>query len=357
MPDFRAAARRTSVVMSLVLAVLTAGGVLAWSASLRVDYTWHLPAGIPAPNVPHDNPMSEAKVELGRRLFYDRRLSVNGTLSCGDCHNQALAFTDGKARAVGATGDVHPRSSMTLANVAYLSRLGWANPLLDKLETQVPIPMFGEEPVEMGLAGRQDEVLSLIATDPVYRPAFREAFNGAFPYALENVVKAIAAFERTLISLDSPYDRYLRGDQAALSPAAKRGMALFYSERLECFHCHGGLDFSDATAHRGQSVAPGKFHNTGLYNVDGEGGYPRPNTGAADVTRDTADMGRFRVPTLRNIAVTAPYMHDGSVATLEDVIDHYAAGAGPPWARPVPTRSRAPSFPDSSSKKLRGAIS
>jgi cytochrome c peroxidase len=271
--------------------------------------------------------MSAAKVELGRHLFYDTRLSVTGNFSCASCHDQSKSFTDGKARGVGATGEVHPRGSMSLANIVYQPVLTWANPNMKRLEKQALVPMFGEHPVELGLAGKENEVLAKLKAEPRYQRLFPTAFPGeAELFTLDNVTKAIAAFERTLISGDSPYDRYLNGDQRAITASAKRGEQLFFSERLECFHCHGGFNFSQTEDHAGKAFAEIEFHNTGLYNLDGKGAYPKDNTGAHEITNRPEDMGKFKAPSLRNIAVTAPYMHDGSIATLEEVIDHYAAG-------------------------------
>ncbi len=303
-------------------------GVAFVAVALRdPGYRWDLPADVPLPPIPADNPMSEQKVELGRRLFYDTRLSVNGTTACATCHRQELAFTDGRARSVGATGELHPRGAMSLVNAAWTSRFTWANHLLDGLETQALVPMFGEEPVEMGMGGRQAQILDLIRTGDVYREAFPAAFpSDRDPYSVLNVVRAISTFVRSIASFDSPYDRYLRGDTEALQPAQVRGMELFFSERLECFHCHGGFTFTDSSTHADAVVARFGFHNTGLYNIGGTGDYPPDNTGLYDHTGERRDMGRFRAPTLRNVAVTAPYMHDGSMATLSEVIDHYARG-------------------------------
>lgn len=307
-------------------ALLLVAGALAYLAPSR-EYAWPLRDNLPRPEIPVDNPMSEVKAALGRRLFYDTRLSQNGTMSCGSCHLQALAFTDGRSRAIGATGEVHPRGAMSLVNVAYASRLTWANPLLDRLEDQALVPLFGDAPVEMGMAGREEHVAALLRTDGVYADAMPEAFPGdADPYSVLNAVRAIAAFVRTIVSFDAPYDRYLGGDESAMSAGAVRGMDLFFSERLECFHCHGGFNFTDSTTHASERVERVGFHNNGLYNVDGNGAYPADNTGLYDMTGERRDMGRFRAPSLRNIAVTAPYMHDGSMATLDEVIAHYARG-------------------------------
>ncbi len=290
-------------------------------------YVWALPNHFARPSVPADNPMNAQKVELGRRLFYDPALSADATMSCASCHQQALAFTDGQAVSTGVTGQSTPRNSMSLANIAYASKLTWANPLVERLEHQAMIPMFGEEPVEMGLAGKERELLDALRADSEYRRLFKRAFTDEGDrVTVENITKAIAAFERTLISSSSRFDRYIAGEEDALTMAEKRGMELFLSERLECFHCHGGFTFTDSVDHVGMPVPESRYHNTGLYNVDGEGGYPADNPGSFEITGDPADMGSFKAPTLRNIVITAPYMHDGSIETLEGVLDHYAAG-------------------------------
>jgi cytochrome c peroxidase len=268
--------------------------------------------------------MSAAKVDLGRHLFYDKRLSVNGTESCATCHRQRLAFTDGLAHARGATGKFHPRSSMSLANVGYAPSLTWADPALTRLEDQALIPMLGDTPVELGLKNRGSEILALLHSDSVYRDLFPRAFPGeSDPYNLSNTTKALAAFERTIVSLRSPYDRYRwAGDPTALSEAAKRGEILFFSgEHAGCFRCHGGWNFNgDVRYEGGTAKIAGEFFNTGVST------YVEPNRGLFEHTQTREDIGKFRVPSLRNIAVTEPYMHDGSLATLADVVDHYVMG-------------------------------
>jgi cytochrome c peroxidase len=234
-------------------------------------------------------------VTLGRLLFYDPRLSGNGTQSCASCHRQELAFTDGRARAVGSTGQAHERSAMSLVNVRDLKALTWANPAMTSLEKQAQVPMFGDRPVELG--ARREEVVKLLRTEPRYRDLLPKAFPGAAnPYTIANVAAAIAAFERTIVSNRSAYDRYYYGGEAgAVSEAVKRGEVVFYTEGLGgCFRCHAGRNFSD-----------GAFHNTAIIWGQTE---------------------RFRTPTLRNIELTAPYMHDGSIGTLEEVVEHYAKG-------------------------------
>ncbi len=289
-------------------------------------WVWDLPTGFPVPYVPEDNPMSAAKVELGRHLFYDERLSVNGTTSCATCHQQEFAFTDGLPEGVGATGEHHTRGSMSLANVVYASTLGWGNPEVLSLEDQALAPLFGTAPVEMGLVDEAD-VIARIADEPRYPELFEQAYPGqAQPMTVTNIVGAIASFERTLISGRSPFDRWFYDyDESAISESAKRGYERFHNQ-FECFYCHFSFNFSNAVYFESLPSRPTPFHNVGLYNLDQDGAYPTPNTGLYGFTGDPEDMGKFKAPTLRNITVTGPYMHDGSIPTLEGVMEHYAVG-------------------------------
>ena len=322
----------TAAVVALVL--LAAGCEVGRTTSshsdreLSVGYVWQLPEGFPTPYVPADNPMTPAKIELGRRLFHDNRLSGDGSVACATCHQPALAYTDGKSRSVGMRGERHPRSAMSLTNVAYNATLGWDDPHLTRLEDQALVPLLNTQPLEMGIAGRQEEVLKRFITDRTYRRLFIKAFpQDGDPVTLRNVTYALAAFERTLISGDSAYDRWAYGGQTdALDSEQRAGARLFFSSKLSCFRCHAGFNFSGPVVYEGSEVPDTQFHNTGLYNLDGRGAYPQPNTGVHRITGREEDMGKFRAPTLRNIALTAPYMHDGSIATLEGVIDHYATG-------------------------------
>src|SRR5215471_6038847 len=321
-PDMTRQRRGSWLLRGFTLGFAVAAGLMG------ADFDWNLPKGFPRPATPADNPMSAAKVELGRYLFYDKRISVNGKESCGSCHKQELAFTDGRARALGTTGQIHPRSSMSLVNVAYTPRLTWANPTLDSLEEQALTPMLSEEPVELGLKGREQEFLSALRRDPVYVRLFRLAFaEEGDVYTIKNVTKAIAAFERTIISMRSPYDRYRwGGDSSAISDAAKRGEILFFSsERAGCFQCHAGWTFSGATRFEANEAAESRGHMQSFFNT-AVSPYAAPNRGFYEHTKRPGDIGKFRAPSLRIIAITAPYMHDGSLATLDDVIGHYAAG-------------------------------
>jgi cytochrome c peroxidase len=297
-------------------------------ALVPVTFDLGLPTWAPPPLEPSTNRLNAAKAELGRRLFYDVRLSSTKTKSCATCHEQKLAFTDGLPISPGVTGQHTPRNSMSLANVAYAPVLTWSNPLLHSLEQQALVPLLGQEPVELGMAGLDAELKQRLEAEPIYQDLFPKAFpelNGEI--SLATVVRALSAFQRTIISMDAPYDRYrYKGDVDAVSDAAIRGEALFFSEKFECHHCHNNFNMNDNVVHARAPYPEIAFHNTGLYNIDGKGAYPKGNTGIAELTERAADMGRFKAPSLRNVDVTAPYMHDGSIATLEGVIDHYAAG-------------------------------
>lgn len=311
----------------LFAAALIAGGAQGETNKSADSWNWTLPAFMPPPRVPPDNAMSEARFQLGRKLFFDARLSGNGKESCASCHEQRLAFTDGRPVAVGATGQHTPRNSPSIANAAWRATLTWANPAMVTLEKQMEGPLFGEEPIEMGVNdNNRKEILARFASDADYRRDFSAAFPGeADPISFGNIIKAISAFERGVVSASSKYDRYLLG-QATLSPEETRGKDLFFGEKAECHHCHGSVNFDDQFYHAKTREIETPFHNTGLYDLDGKGAYPEPNRGVFENTHNPAEMGAFRAPSLRNIAVTAPYMHDGSVATLEEVIDIYAAG-------------------------------
>ena len=293
-----------------VAAIATASLVLAASARAS-DFQWRLPAGFPEPAVPADNPMSAAKVELGAKLFADPRLSITGQHSCQSCHSPARAFTDGLARSHGATGESLALNAPTLLNVAYSVSLGWRDSKVRTLEQQMHGPMFNKDPVELGLAGREALVEKALLADPGLTQAFSVAFPGVKePVTMDNVIRAIAAYERTLFSGNSAFDRYVyRGDHAALSQRQKAGMQLFYSAKAGCGSCHGGVNFAGAWVDRDHPEAEPVFADTG--------------TGVS-----------VRVPTLRNLPVTAPYMHDGRFAGLDQVLDHYEKLAADPAADP-----------------------
>lgn len=296
-------------------------------ADAAVSWPFELPPGFPTPRLPGGERMTAELAELGRYLFYDKRLSGNGTQACASCHEQARAFTDRKITPSGSTGEVLRRNAMSLTNVAYGATQTWANFHLDTLEQQALVPMFGDDPIELGITGHEDVVLDRLRSDPSYPARFAAAFPGeASPIDFNGIVAAISAFERRLISGASRVDRYRQGDLAAITASELRGEELFFTERLECHHCHGSFNFTIAVDHAGLAVPGTAFFNTGLYNVGGMGANPATDQGLYDITHLPADQGRYKPPTLRNIAVTAPYMHDGSMTTLDEVIRFYERG-------------------------------
>lgn len=261
---------------------------------------------------------------LGRYLFFDTRLSFNNTKSCASCHSPVFAFSDGYRRSATATGDIVLRNAPSLLNSSLMKFLNWADPLTVTLERQHEKPLFNEHPVELGVRGNESLVLGRFKKDSLYRELFRAAFPGDLdPVTIPHSIQAIASYVRTLRSEDAPYDRYLRGDSLALSRSAKKGMRLFFSDRLKCASCHPAPYFTQAT--RSSSV-DSVYANIGLYNVGGRNVYPQEDQGLAILTGKKRDSGRFRIPSLRNLAFTAPYMHDGSVQELDDVLHLYAAG-------------------------------
>lgn len=291
----------------------------------NAHYQWHLPAEFPKPIVPFDNPMSNEKVALGRHLFYDKNLSANRSQSCASCHQQAYGFGENIKQSIGSTGQTHRRNAQALINVGYNKTFTWAHDKLTSLEAQILIPLFGEQPIEMGVTGNETAILNRFKTAQ-YQALTQQAY-GDSRLDFDRIVKALASFSRSLISLNSPFDRYAYHMQdGQLTKKQLRGMSLFFSEQLECHHCHGGFNFTQSTTHERQQLDLRAFHNTGLYNVAQKYSFPIEDTGLYEITGKPQDVGRFRAPTLRNIELTAPYMHDGSIATLAEVIDFYAAG-------------------------------
>jgi cytochrome c peroxidase len=294
------------IAAAIFALALSSAATAQTAARAQESFEWNLPKGFPIPLAPVDNPMNAVKVELGRYLFYDARFSVNGKTSCATCHKQELAFTDGRPTAIGTTGQHHTRNAMSLVNVAYSASLTWGDPHVRRLEEQAKLPLFGELPLEMGLR-KSDGLPAAVRVDSRYRDLFPRAFPGeATPVTMANAIKAIAAFERTIIAANSAYDRYhYGGDNSAVPAAARRGETLFFSQPLRCFQCHSGFNFSDSIEFEGRSRRDPPMHATGA-----------------------SGPGSFKVPSLRNVAITSPYMHDGSIPTLEAVLDRYAAGGG-----------------------------
>ncbi|MEP1446025.1 MAG: MbnH family di-heme enzyme [Paraglaciecola sp.] len=316
-----------SYLLKLAGYLVVFGGLLSCKppAENQNQYDWQLPKGFPSPLVPQDNPMSVAKVVLGKQLFFDVDLSFNQTMSCASCHQPEYAFSEPKKTAVGATGQNHRRNTQSLVNVAYNSNLTWAHSGLNSIEQQILIPMFSEDPIELGITGHENEILQRF-TNKRYAALFDNAFDDK-QVNFDKIVKALASYVRSLTSFASAFDEYAyQNNDAAMTDSAKRGMELFFSETFECFHCHGGFNFTQSSQHQNQRLDLRPFHNTGLYNLDEKGAYPTIDQGLIEVSLQPQDMGKFRAPTLRNVEVSAPYMHDGSLQTLDQVIEFYAAG-------------------------------
>jgi len=272
-----------------------------------------------------DNPFTEEKASIGRYLFYDRRLSFNQTRSCASCHDPAFSFTDGYRRSVGALGDLHQRNSSPLINLVFNKHLTAADPSLLFPEEQISNPMFRVNPIELGWKGNEVMILKRLKEDPFYKAKMKLAFpNDEDPFTVKNIQYSLASFVKTIVSLNAPYDQY-KENQRELSELEEQGMALFFSSRLNCSKCHGGINFSTPSVNDsdGDTI---HYFNTGLYNLNGTGDYPAYDQGLYEKTSDKSDKGKFRVPTLRNLTFTAPYFHDGSAETLDEVINVYEEG-------------------------------
>lgn len=248
---------------------------------------------------------SDAEVRLGAKLFTEKRLSKDGSLSCASCHDPARGFTDGQAVAVGIGGAKGNRNTPTLYGVAQMGQLFWDG-RAKTLEDQALGPLTS--PIEMG--ANPQEVVAWLASDPDYRQRFEEVFGA--PPSVDSLTKALAAFQRAVTLEPSPFDKWRNGDQTAISEAAKRGYKTF-SQEGRCSVCHRGTNLTD-----------GEFHNLGL-PTDPQ----KPDLGRFAVSKFEAHRGAFKTPTLYNVALTGPYMHDGSLATLDEVVEFYDQGGGP----------------------------
>ncbi len=266
-----------------------------------------------APPIPKDNPQSDAKVVLGKTLFFDPRFSEHGTLSCNSCHNVMAGGDDNRPSSIGMHDARGGRSAPTVWNAAFQSVQFWDGRAAT-LEDQAKGPVTNA--IEMGM-GSLDEAMGRLKRMPGYEPLFRAAFpNDPKPVTADNAAKAVAAYERTLVTPDSPYDRYVKGDDKALTMQQVKGMATFAA--VGCTSCHSGANFSGPALPMGSGffqkfpTFPGSAYETQYHLAD--------DTGRFQVTKDPNDMHLFRVPTLRNIALTAPYFHNGQVPTLDQAV-------------------------------------
>lgn len=285
------------------------GSLLFWSCGEEkkssetplTPFYYDLPAGFSFPQIPKDNPMFAEKIELGRKLFFDPVLSRDNSVSCGSCHLPEKGFSDTVGLSLGADKQKGERNAPPLFNVAYKKDF-FKDGGIPTLELQVLAPFDNELELDMNIVEATERLKKI----PHYKAAFKRVFGREpDPFGL---TRAIAAYERTLISGNSAYDEFVYGKKEALSASAQRGMKLFASPKLGCNNCHSGQFFTN-----------GKYENNGLYET-------YKDTGVARITLKLSDVGRFNVPTLRNIELTGPYMFDGSLKTLGEVIDHYTTG-------------------------------
>jgi cytochrome c peroxidase len=269
------------------------------------------------PPVPAHNPMSAAKVELGKQLFFDPRLSLDGTISCASCHNVVTGGgDDDRATSVGVAGKLGNRSAPTVLNAAFMNVLFWDGRAVS-LEEQAKGPLIN--PVEMAMPDHA-AVIGRLKKIPGYVTQFKAVFGAKDALTIDNVARAIAAYERTLLTPNSPVDRFLKGDKQALSAQAQRGMKLF--DRLGCVSCHSGPNYSGHIQKEGFLFYPWNLQKFPTFRGSiYETKYELTNDlGRFAVTRNRKDMRMFRIPSLRNIALTAPYMHNGKVPNLEEAI-------------------------------------
>ena len=274
------------------------------------DFNMTLPLGLQAgaAYIPEKNPLSQAKIELGRKLYFDTRLSKDNTVSCATCHAPDQGFSDGKKTSTGIAGQVGGRNAPTVMNRLFSQEQFWDGRAED-LEAQALGPV--QNPIEMGHT--LEAMISTLKGISMYAPDFEKAF-GTPEITADRVGMAIASYERTVITGNAPYDRYQAGDKTAMGESAVRGMEIFNDKnRGNCVTCHAGFNFTDES-----------YHNLGL-GMD----KPKPDLGRFEVTKKDFDRGAFKTPTLRNITQSGPYLHDGSEATLMDVVNFYDKGGVP----------------------------
>jgi cytochrome c peroxidase len=308
---------------ALLIARFAAGSVIvlfgAWLAGADPDRTPPLPkdtlpAELPLDAIPpglernrvapNDNRPLPERVRLGRKLFFDPRLSADGTVACASCHNPNHGFANEEPRAVGIHGKVGTRNAPSLLNRVYGNSFFWDG-RATTLEAQALEPIVN--PLELG--SQLGDVVAKLAADAQYRQAFAAAYDGGV--TAENLGRALAAFERVLLSGGSPVDHFQAGDASALTDSQRRGLWV-YESRGHCWRCHHGPNYTDEA-----------FHNTGVAGLQSQ-----PDSGRFTVTHDEADRGKFKTPSLRGVSRSSPYMHDGSLDTLREVVEFYNRGGG-----------------------------
>ena len=258
---------------------------------------------------------------LGQYFFFDTNLSLNNTKSCASCHNPTFAFTDGYRQSVTALGESTLHNAPSLINVSKLKVFDWANPNIKSLEVQMHRPLFGTKPIELGTHKKLKEIKQYFENTEPYNKLIFNQFGNLDTVSVEKIItESISAFLKTLNSSNSKFDKYIIG-KAKFNTSEKHGMDLFFSSKLGCSSCHALPNFTLADKN-----FQSQYANTGLFNVGNQNKYPDNDNGIIQYTQNPSDNGKFKIPSLRNVMLTAPYMHDGSVANLGEVIDYYAAG-------------------------------
>ena len=313
-----------SVFLFLGISLLTISScvhdpVIIESTPDATPYYLDIPRGFPPMDIPLDNPMTVEGVALGRKLFYDTQLSGDNTQSCASCHQTEASYSDSNRFSTGIDGSVGDRNAMAVVNLGYAFSLFWDGRSAT-LEEQALEPVVN--PIEM--KAKWPEVLDILNADPQYREEFKIAFNVDVIDSLD-VAKAIAQFERTMLSGNSKYDKYIRGE-VFLTESEIRGKDIYNDETADCFHCHGTSLFSGFI-----------YENNGVQQT-------MVDHGLGNITGLSTDIGKFKPPTLRNIELTAPYMHDGRFNTLEEVVEFYNSGVNQssPNISPVMLKANRP---------------
>ncbi len=274
-----------------------------------------------------NKPMSQTNTSIetfGRYLFFDTHLSINHTKSCGSCHAPQLAFTDGYRRSVSPLGENLLHNSPSLLNTYDYLFYDWANPTATSYIQQMQRPLYNHQPIELGLDQHWDEVTAYITSDSTYA----SLYSLSFPKEHTSITKpqlefAISAYLKSLKSQNSAYDQYMKGDKEAMSHSAIAGLQLFASNKLACVQCHKPPSFTLASSSKNLNEV---YINIGLYKMNTTNEYPENDAGLFHYTHNKNDDGKFKIPSLRNVAITSPYMHDGSMITLNEIIDLYASG-------------------------------
>jgi cytochrome c peroxidase len=268
----------------------------------------------------HDNP----KADLGHLLFFERNISFNHTKSCASCHSPEMAFTDGYRRSIAANGENAIHNAPSILNLSFNSFYDWDNNSITNLAKQIKRPLYNQHPKELGFNEDTIALFYFFEQNKIYHDLFQKAFpKDTKPINCLNVESCLVEYVKNLKASSAKYDRYVGGEKSIFSNSEKRGMDLFFSSQLQCGKCHVPPLFTQNNLSKNADTV---YANIGLYNIENKNRYPIADPGLSRITKQEKDDGKFKIPSLRNVLLTAPYMHDGSVASIQEVIDLYAAG-------------------------------